>query len=91
MSAIAVFLHEIAEEAERRGYRFDIRKISGERRPFKIRETRGQLEYEWAHLRRKLRARSPAVARELRGVLRLKPHPLFRITRGKVRDWEKRK
>src|SRR5678815_5980507 len=51
MSAIATFLHEIASEAERRGYQFDVRKIARSRGPEQIRETRGQLEYEWAHLR----------------------------------------
>src|SRR5687768_13588574 len=51
MLAIAAFLHEIAAEAERRGYKFDVRKIVGPRSERKIRETRGQLEYEWAHLK----------------------------------------
>jgi hypothetical protein len=90
MSAIGAFLHEIAAEAKRRGYNFDIRKIVGPRGAQKIRETRGQLDYEWMHLKRKLRARAPAIARQLRSVDKPKPHPLFRITTGEVRDWEKR-
>jgi len=90
MSAIAVFLHEIAAEADRRGYKFDVRKIARQRSAQKIRETLGQLDYEWAHLKRKLRVRAPAIARQMRGVERPEPHPLFRIIRGEVRDWEKR-
>src|SRR5687768_4101131 len=89
MSAIAAFLHGIAVEADRRGYDFDTRKIVGPRRAQKIRETRGQLEHEWVHLKRKLRARTPAIARQLRSVDQPMPHPLFRITAGKVREWEK--
>jgi hypothetical protein len=89
MSAIAVFLHEIAAEAERRGYRFDVRKIAATRGARQIRETRGQLDYEWAHLKRKLKTRAPAAARQLRDVARPQAHPLFRITAGAVRDWEK--
>jgi len=90
MSAIAAFLHEIAAEAERRGYRFDVRRIARPRRALKIRETRGQLDYEWAHLKRKLKVRAPALARQMRSVERPRAHPLFRIIAGKVREWEKR-
>src|SRR6185369_9963702 len=89
MSAIGAFLHEIAAEAERRGYHFDVRKILEPRSPQKIRETRGQLDYEWMHLKRKLRARAPAIARKLRSIDKPKPHPLFRIVAGDVREWEK--
>lgn len=89
MSAIAGFLHEVAAEAERRGYKFDVRKIAPSRRAEKIRETRGQLDYEWKHLRRKLTIRAPALARQLLDVEKPLPHPLFRIVRGGVRDWEK--
>lgn len=90
MAAIGVFLHEIAAEATRRGYRFDARKIVKRRRGLKLRETRGQLEYEWQHLQRKLKQRSPAVARQWREVEKPQAHPLFRLTAGGVRDWEKR-
>ncbi|HKQ37890.1 MAG TPA: pyrimidine dimer DNA glycosylase/endonuclease V [Verrucomicrobiae bacterium] len=91
MSAIAAFLHEIASEAERRGYKFDVRKIEGRPRAQRIRETRGQLEYEWAHLTGKLKARAPGIARRLREVERPQAHPLFRIIGGKVREWEKQR
>lgn len=90
MPAIAAFLHEIAGEAERRGYKFDVRKIGRPHKARKIRETRGQLEYEWAHLKRKLKRRAPAIARQLSSVDTPQAHPLFRIVAGKVRDWEKR-
>lgn len=90
MAAIGAFLHEIAAEAERRGYRFDASKIVKPRLGRTMRETRGQLDYEWQHLRRKLRQRSPALARQWRDIEKPKAHPLFRITAGGVRDWEKR-
>ena len=89
-AAIAAFLYELATEAERRGYKFDARKIVGPRAAQKIRETRGQLDYEWAHLRRKLKIRAPVIARQLRSVVKPDPHPLFRIVAGEVREWEKR-
>lgn len=86
---IAAYLTALAREASRRGYVFDLAKIST--LPFRGRlvETRGQLLFEWQHLKRKLRARTPAVYRECRGLLCPAPHPLFRIVKGPVRDWEK--
>jgi hypothetical protein len=90
MSAIAAFLQEIAAEATRRGYRFDVQKITSSASPHKIRETRGQLDYEWAHLKRKLEVRDPGIARQLCGIDKPQAHPLFRIIAGEVREWEKR-
>ncbi len=87
-AAIAAFLRGLADEAGRRGYRFDRSKIGRTGRAAVIPETRGQLLYEWKHLRAKLRRRSPEVWRLHRGVARPKPHPLFRIVPGGVRDWE---
>ncbi len=89
-AAIGTFLHGLVAEAERRGYRFDVRKIAGRRSTLKLRETRGQLDYEWTHLRRKLKTRAPAVARQLRDIAKPQAHPLFRIVAGGVREWEKR-
>ncbi|HTQ29774.1 MAG TPA: pyrimidine dimer DNA glycosylase/endonuclease V, partial [Opitutaceae bacterium] len=57
--ALAAFLRGIADEAARRGYRFDTRKISRPRFSGRITETRGQLLYEWRHLKAKLRRRAP--------------------------------
>ena len=90
LGAIAAFLRPLAAEARRRGYKFDAAKISGPGATRRIAETEGQLLYEWSHLRAKLRVRSPQVLRAHRGVVRPKPHPLFRLLPGGVRDWEKR-
>ncbi|MFZ5494116.1 MAG: pyrimidine dimer DNA glycosylase/endonuclease V [Verrucomicrobiota bacterium] len=89
LAAIATFLHELVAEAERRGYKFDAGKIVGPRTARQIKETRGQLDYEWSHLRRKLGTRAPELAKGLRRVAKPEPHPLFRIVAGKVRAWEK--
>ena len=88
--AVAAFLAGLAEEAERRGYQFDTSKISRRRLRAQIEETRGQLLYEWAHLRAKLRVRSPDLYRKVRKIELPEPHPLFRIVAGEVQPWEKR-
>jgi hypothetical protein len=88
-AAIAAFLTGLAREADSRGYHFDATKILGRRPCARIPETRGQLLFEWGHLRAKLRARSPEVARLWRGVEAPAAHPLFRIVAGGTRPWEK--
>ena len=89
LAAIATFLGGIAREAQRRGYRFDTTKISPRRFRGRIAETRGQLLYEWRHLKTKLRKRAPLIHRRLRDVAQPRPHPLFRVVPGGVREWEK--
>jgi hypothetical protein len=89
-AAIASFLAGLADEAERRGYRFDVSKIATERFAGQISETDGQLLHEWNHLRMKLEVRAPHLAIRIQSVRSPEPHPLFKIIRGSVRDWEKR-
>ena len=88
-AALASYLAAVHEEAVRRHYRFAARKIGRRRRREKLTETRGQLLYEWRHLRRKLKRRDPARYRQWAAIKNPAPHPLFRIVPGKVRDWEK--
>lgn len=86
---MTAFLTGIAEEAERRGYHFDTSKISGRKLNGQIEETKGQLLYEWAHLKAKLRKRAPEVYRSFGKVKTPDAHPLFRIIPGEIRKWER--
>jgi hypothetical protein len=88
--AIGVYLKEVVREAERRGYRFDAQKIlkpSGDCLTLPVQ--RGQFEYEWQHLARKLKGRSPAAYEIINPLVRPKPHPLFKIVPGGIEAWEK--
>jgi len=92
VDSVGAFLVGLAEEAERRGYRFDRTRIlqpCGQHRPITV--TEGQLEHEYAHLLAKLRARSPQwlAGHEVAGQLP-DPHPLFTVVAGEVEDWEVR-
>jgi hypothetical protein len=69
--------------------RFDRRKVGPVRAISRIDSTAGQLRYEWQHLMRKLRARSPSLHRKWRGVRSPESHPLFSIKRGPVEPWER--
>ncbi len=88
LSAIDVFLAGILAESLERGYHFDGSKIDAAATAAAIEETDGQLDYEWGHLLTKLETRDPDRWRECRDA-RPEPHPLFTLTPGGVRDWEK--
>jgi hypothetical protein len=54
---------------------------------FRIDATRGQLLYEWRHLRRKLERRDPEWYKGCRRIKDPVPHALFRIVPGGVPRW----
>lgn len=87
--AIASYLWEIHAEAERRGYSFDGSRILGKRQAARMAVTRGQIAFEWEHLKRKVRLRDPAWFAELRGRRQVKAHPLFRVIPGRIASWER--
>lgn len=86
LAYIATYLREIAREAARRGYSFDVTKVRAERTRRKLPVTRGQLDYEWQHLASKLRVRN---AEWHRRMLEPRVHPLFVIVDGGVEPWER--
>ncbi|MDO4919029.1 pyrimidine dimer DNA glycosylase/endonuclease V [Kocuria sp.] len=90
----ATYLHGVADEADRRGYRFDRTRLARERatEPLSITVTRGQLRYEFEFLLEKVLARDPEWARSaLDGTDpdAVAPHPLFVPVPGPVAEWEK--
>jgi Pyrimidine dimer DNA glycosylase len=90
LAVINTYLRAVAIEAEGRGYSFDRQKIGPGRRDVALRVTEGQLAYEWQHLLRKLRARSPTLYAQWRRAARPEPHPLFEIVQGGVEAWERK-
>jgi Pyrimidine dimer DNA glycosylase len=87
--AISTYLGAVYEEATARGYRFDRGKVGSVRRVRPIAVTRGQLDYEWEHLLRKLARRSPDNYAKWRTVRQPECHPLFRPRPGGIADWER--
>jgi hypothetical protein len=88
-AAIGSYLRAIHDEAERRGYSFNGSKIIGKRQAAPIAVSRGQLAFEWAHLKRKVRLRDPEWFEGLRRRRRIRAHPLFIIVPGEVEPWER--
>ncbi len=89
IAAIGIYLSVVAGEAVRRGYRFDVQKILAQKECPMIEVQRGQIEYEWRHLIRKLEQRSPEVYERHQSLDSPGPHPLFRIVPGGLEDWER--
>jgi len=89
-AAIARYLRAVQAEATLRGYQFDASRIGrgGGGRSKTLAVTRGQLSYEWQHLRHKLRGRSPAWLRRLPAISVPHAHPMFRVLRGGIASWE---
>ena len=86
---MADYLRAVHGEAVNRGYRFAAAKISRSRADDRLRVTRGQLEFEWRHLMKKLRRRDPKLHVRLAKLKTPQAHPLFRVVRGGVAQWEK--
>jgi hypothetical protein len=88
-AAIATYLAALQSEAESRGYKFDASKISGLRVRTKIPVTTGQVRFELAHLRKKLKNRNPGWLRKISSGRKTDLHPLFRPRLGPIEDWER--
>ncbi|WP_338748632.1 pyrimidine dimer DNA glycosylase/endonuclease V [Janibacter alittae] len=86
---VGTWLLGLAEEADRRGYRFDRARVVSTPDPaLRMIVTDGQLELEWRHLLAKCRQRSPEWATGLwAGPPRA--HPVFDVVSGPVADWER--
>lgn len=89
MDAIDFYLEQIVVEAQSRGYHFDRTKITPGKHPVQIDVTSGQIAYEFAHLKNKLRVRDPEKFSLFKDIDIPEVHPLFRVIPGEIEPWEK--
>lgn len=92
---INLYLCGVWLEANERGYNFDRNKIdwgftkdgltvsNGS-----LTVTNGQMEFERAHLLRKLKVRDVEKFRMVEKTISLEAHPLFKVEEGEIEDWE---
>lgn len=88
LTAINSYLHTVANEADRRGYKFDRTKLSTLKPAKAIKVTDGQLAYEWQHLLKKSETRTPNHYAIISDSLP-RPHPLFIVIGGQIEPWER--
>jgi hypothetical protein len=91
LDLIDAYLFQIYLEARRRGYSFDSSKIRDIELLGVLEVTRGQLEFEFAHLLRKLEMRDREKFEELKNLdpKDIEPNPIFMVIEGRVERWEK--
>lgn len=89
LDAIDFYLEQIACEAENRGYHFNKLKIKSGVIPQKIAVTKGQLEYEFIHLKRKLAVRNPESLGRFIDIIEPETNPLFYEVNGEIEEWER--
>ena len=88
IACLDTYLAVVCDEADRRGYAFDRSKLGRGRVRGKVTATRDQLAFEWAHLKKKLRQRARPAGRTDLAAAPV-PHPLFRLVRGPIAEWER--
>ena len=88
-STIDVYLAAVFDEAVSRGHSFDPGKLGPKQAVTQIAATRGQVEFEWQHLLKKLSSRNPSIYEKWRRVAEPETHRLFYTVPGNVEQWER--
>jgi hypothetical protein len=88
LRCIQLYLAEIYKEAEKRKFTFDKNKFENNFEPMTLEVTRGQLNFEINHLKRKLKGRDAKKLKEIMLIKEIEPHPLFKIIDGETESWE---
>ena len=86
---INFYLQDIWEEANTRGYKFDEKKFERKEKVSAITVKKGQVEYEFHHLLRKLQTRDIEKFEKIKYIDDIEVHPLFKIVEGGIEKWEK--
>jgi hypothetical protein len=88
VGAVADYLRGVYAEAVNRAYNFSEDRIAPASFSRQILCTRGQLLYEWNHLKEKLKKRDARRFQEVWNILEPEAHPIFKIVEGEIEDWE---
>lgn len=88
VASVSTYLWWVFEEACRRGYDFDSTRLARPKGRQHLSVTRGQLQYELRHLRRKLKTRDRQAFERLPDARMPAPHPMFRVIAGEIEPWE---
>ena len=72
----------------KRGYSFSKSKINRNRYTFKIEVKKGQLNYEFLHLKNKLKNRDLNAYQRIKTIKYIEPNPIFNVIDGDIESWE---
>jgi hypothetical protein len=88
VAAVATYLLSVYDEAVARGYNFNRQKLADTAGALRIVATRGQLAYEWEHLKRKLMQRDTKRYLAAAAIAEPLAHPMIDIVPGGIESWE---
>ena len=90
VAAVARYLQFVYQEAVSRGYHFSKDKIGATDQAIRLNTTKGQLLYEWEHLKAKLIKRDAKKYQQVSAIAEPEAHPLFEVIAGEIESWEVR-
>ncbi len=88
VQAINQYLHEVYKEAKEREYNFDSAKFKKTYSVQLLTVTDKQIQYEFEHLLKKLKARDIKQYNAIKKTGNIETHPVFKIVPGPVEPWE---
>lgn len=91
LDAINQYLSIIYDESVNRHFTFDSTKFRKPIAPLFFTVTEGQIQFEFEHLLCKLHAREINLYLSLKETTTIIPHPMFKLIKGKIENWERAK
>lgn len=88
LESINFYLHHVYLESKERGYNFDVSKIDMIFHNPNMSVNVGQVEYEFNHLKSKIKLRSPEWYKNIESINVPETHPLFFVVDGPIENWE---
>jgi hypothetical protein len=88
INAINQYLSVVYLEATTRNYNFNKDKIDWDFEIVQLTVNKGQIDYEFEHLMKKLFVRDKEKYFKLLKEKTIEPHPLFAIIEGEIENWE---
>lgn len=88
INAINQYLSGVYLEAKTRNYKFNKDKIDWNFVTVQLNVNKGQVDYEFEHLMKKLFVRDIEKYNILLKEKTIEPHPLFTIIQGEIENWE---
>jgi len=85
------YISYMFEESLKRGFNFDSSKFNNEILMEKIPVNKGQIDYEFKHLLKKMKQRCPQKAKEIKMIRSIETNPIFYSVVGGIEDWERPK
>jgi hypothetical protein len=89
LDAINQYLSSIYDESVDRHFTFDSTKFRKPIVPLFLTVNEGQIIFEFKHLLCKLKSREINLYQKLKETKTIIPHPMFKIIKGKIENWER--